>query len=137
MKTMLLGVLLMAVVLAVPSFAGDQLSVRLVEVKYSDADQKTDAGLEDVIGILKRNLASAHYRLADSCVVALPVNETLTLGEYTLKCSGTEKDLSVTVLRFGKQVLRTAKVPVQGRKPFIIGGLPGKTGLMMLVFLAK
>lgn len=138
MKTILLGTILLAAVAAVPCLAGDQLSIRLVEARQSGGAEPQDGvGLEDVIEMLKRNLASARYRLVDSCVLSLPADETLVLGEYTLKCSGSRKDLSVTVLRFGKQVLRSASVPVQGRKPFIIGGLPGKSGLMLLVFVGR
>lgn len=137
MKATLIGTLLLAVFLSAPSFAGDQLSIRLVEAKFGGDDRQSGPGLEDVIDILKRSLASANYHLVDSCVVTLPADGTQTLGEYTLKYSGTRKSLSVTVLRFGKQVLRTASVPVQANKPFIIGGLPGKSGLMMLVFLAR
>ena len=139
MKTRMLVAILFALVLVVPAFAGNQLSIRLVEVNYiggSGGEEGVGVGLEDVIDILKRNLASANYRLVDSCVVALPADETRTIGEYTLKCSGTRRNLAVTVLRFGKQVLRTANVPVQPDKPFIIGGLPGKLGPMLLVFVA-
>ncbi|MEI6970129.1 MAG: hypothetical protein WCL44_01310 [bacterium] len=136
MKTTLLATILFTAMLAAPCLAQSQFSIRLVEARQSGgADPQDGVGLEDVIDMLKRHLVSARYRFVDSCTVKLPADDTLTLGEYTVKCSGNRKNLSVTVLRFGKQVLKTASVQLKDKKPFIIGGLPGKTGLMLLVFM--
>jgi len=136
MRPILFGIVLLWIVLTVPCYAGNELSVRLVEA-VQGADEQSSAGLEDVIGILKRSLASANYRLVDSCIIQLPASAEQTLGSYTIKCSGTQKNLAVTVLRHGKEVLKTANIPLQGTKPFILGGLPGKSGVMLLVFLVK
>lgn len=136
MKPILVGIVLLSVVLSVPCLAGNELSIRLVEA-VQGGDEQSGAGLEDVIGILKRSLASANYRLVDSCVIQLPASAEKTLGAYTIKCSGTQKNLTVIVLRSGREVVKTSNIPLQGTKPFILGGLPGKSSVMLLVFLVK
>lgn len=136
MKSVLLGIVLLAAVTVTPCYAGGLLSIRLVE-STKGGDGQNAAGLEDVVDILNRSLASANYRLVDTCTVQLPANSEATIGAYTLKCSGTQKNLVVTVLRHGKEVVKTANIPLQAGKPFILGGFREKNSVLLLVFMVK
>jgi len=124
--------------LAMPCFAAEeQLSIRLVE---ATSDEKADAeGLKDIVAILKKNLAYSNYRLLASCTIALPFAdeiETRVLGDYTVKLSGPRDNLSVSIFRGNKRALKTT-ISLQVDKPFMLGGLPGQTGKLILVFLVN
>ena len=131
-----LATILLAVAVCTPCLADSQLSVRLVEA-VPQGDQRSGEGLEDVIEILKKSLAVADYRLVDSCTITLPAGGSQTLGDYTIKCTGTRKNLAVNVFRGDREIVRSTNVPLHRDKPFILGGLPGRSGKMLLVFLVK
>ena len=139
-KYLLPIVLLISLIAPPASFAGDTLSIRLVEASTVTGG-KVEKGLEDVARAMKSMLSSFNnYRLVASNTQRVPAkSKTVALGEYSIKCSGKQKSMKIYVYRSGKIVTRTPKgTYLQDNKPFILAGLPGsKTGSLMLVFVIK
>jgi hypothetical protein len=119
---------------AIPAMAGD-LSIRLVEA--TNGEGVSSSGLEDVVEVLKRNLAYQNYTLAGEATVGLPAKgETRQLRNYTVVFSGPKDNLSITVKQGSKRLLATT-VKIESGTPLILGGFPSKTGKMVLVFVAE
>ena len=127
--------ILAAWLVALPCLAGDQLSIRLV--KASNSDRGSSAGLQDVFAKLAKSLPYKHYSLVASGSLRLPAKKAVQqLGEYTVRCDGKQSELSITVQRKGKQVLRkTANLP--DGTHLIVGGFPTAGGKLILVFVAR
>ena len=133
-------VLLLTCLATRDAFAGDTLSIRLIEAS-NVANGKVDSGLEDVAHAMKSMLTNFNnYHLVASNSQQVPVkNTTIVLGEYTVKCSGKQKSMKIYVYRGSKLVTHTPKgTYLQDNKPFILAGLLGsKTGSLMLVFVVR
>lgn len=135
MKRGPLGIILLCLSLALSCQAGSVLTVRLVE--GLPANTGSPQGLEDVIGALKNTQMAASFRLLDSTTIALPAAaEAHAMGGLTIQCAGEPKNLSITVFKGGKQMLKTT-LTLQDKKPFILGGLGGRRGKMVLIFLLR
>ncbi len=119
---------------AAPCEAGRSLSIRLVHA--SNKQKGNNAGLQDVIQVL-RTLRYNHYRLVASASLGLPPgNGAASLGGYTVRCSGPQKSLKITVSRGRRQLVNTT-VSLRDGKPIILGGLPSQEGKLILVFVAR
>ena len=122
-------------VLAAPCMAEEQLSVRIAEAAPSHS--QTDEALKDVIAVLKRVLGDTNYKLVAQCAVSLPANETRTLGQYTIACSGPKNNLTISVSRDRKEIVKTT-VSFQKNSPFIVAdNLPGMKKGQALVFVVR
>ena len=126
---------LLCLAAATPCLAGRSLSVRLVHA--TNEGQGSAAGLEDVQHALKQSLPYTTFRLLSSASVPLPANnDAASLDSVTIRCSGSQESLTITVNQGGKQILNTT-VNLRDGKPFILGGLPAKEGKKVLVFVAR
>jgi hypothetical protein len=124
---------------ATSCIAGDSLSIRLVEASEQASTNKADAALADIVSIMQKSpvFRFASYRLAGSSSMRLPARKySRVLDGFKIRCDGKQDDLSITVYRNKKQLLKTT-VSLKDNKPLMFGGLPGKTGKMILVFLTK
>jgi hypothetical protein len=135
MTTRILWILALSCLLALPAAAGDALSIRLVEATN---DEKGDnAGLEDVIDVLKKNLSYKTYTLVAKASVALPAkNAVHTLGKFTVTCSGKKDKFTISIARDKKELLNTS-VKLQPGSPLVLGGFSSEKGKMALVFVVE
>lgn len=114
--------------------AGSSLSVRLVHA--SNKQPGNGAGLGDVIHVL-RTLRYKNYRLVSASSLRLPANNaTTSLSGYSVRCSGPQSGLKITVSRGNRQLVNTT-VSLRDGKPIILGGLPSGEGKLILVFVAR
>jgi hypothetical protein len=129
----LLCLLLLGVAQA--GFAGTALGIRLVEA--SNRGKGVAQSLGNVAPLLRNNMPFDTYQLLTAKSVSLPANATMDMGYgLVVRCSGPQKNLSVSVLRRGKTVLQST-VEVKDRSPVILGGFPAEGGKMILILLAQ
>ena len=132
---MKVGVGLLVFLLA-PSLclAGERLSIRLVEASN---DGKGAAGVEDIAGMLRKNINYQSFALLGRGSMPLPAqNAASRIGAYTVTGSGPQNNLSIRVRKGGSEVLSTT-VRLKDRTPLVVGGFPGGKGKMVLVFVAE
>ena len=133
MKSIIPAAAILCICLAMPCLGGN-LSIRLAEA--SQDGQGVAPSLRDVADALKQ-VGFGDCRMVSSVSVLLPaVDRTVSLGEFTVKCSGPQNNLQVSVKQGGKELLNTT-INLQTNKPFVLGSLSGKKSKMALVFLAK
>lgn len=121
-----------------PCSAGTVLTMRLVEaVEKSETEPQKIDELDDIMEMLKRNLAANEYRLIASSSVELPADNSMSrLAGYSVRCSGTQDNLTIQIREGKRRLLRTTVILIDG-KPLVLGGFPSKTGKMIFVFLAE
>ena len=136
MNKPLLAYLLPAIaLLAAPVLAGSQINIRLIEA--TDSGTGNPAGLADVIGVLKRSLVYKNYSLVAQASLPLPAaNRVVTLGSYSVSCSGQQGSLAISVRRGGRVMLNT-NISLRDNRPLIVGGFPSGRGKRVLVFVAR
>ena len=134
MKRWLLSlVLLMG--LAATAQAGSQVSIRLVAILPGPSSDSV--GVDDVLAVLKKNIGENRYMVSAEDKISLPAdNQAVSLVDVTVVCSGTQKDLQISVRHKGKQLINT-NVSLEDGKPFILGGASGKKSKFVLVFVAR
>lgn len=128
---------LLLAVLLVSGLAGraaDALSIRLVEASREVATP--DAALADVADILSRNLPFASYRIEAAASLPLPARQTVSLGGYTLTCTGPADELLLAVRR-GNRTLISTLLRLQRGTPVIVGGFPSARGRQIFVLVAR
>ena len=126
-----LGLMFMAGV----SFAGSTLSVRLVEASH--AGQGMDTGLGDVSQLLRDNLPFKSFQLLASRSLSLPADGVASLSRgLVARCSGDQRNLSVTVESGGRKVMQST-VELRDGTPLIMGGFSSGKGKLILILLAK
>ncbi len=123
---------------AAPGFAENLLTMRLIEaIEKSDSEPRGIDELDDIMEMLKRNLAANEYRLVASTSVALPAADTVSrLDGYSVTCSGDRDSLTILIREGKRRLLRTTVVLSEG-KPLVFGGFPSKLGKMIFIFLAE
>jgi hypothetical protein len=123
-------------VLASAAHAGSELGIRLVEANSRRGGM--GPGLEDVAGLLRENLPFNTFRLVSSGALRLPARgSTADLGSgLAVTCSGSQRNLSVTVTRGRRPLLRTT-VALRDDRPWILGGFPGGDGKLIVILLAR
>ncbi len=120
--------------LALPAAAGT-VSIRLVEA--TDQRAGVDPGLEDVAAALRNSLVFKGYALLATASTSLPgTGSPVVLGPYEVRCTGPQNLVNIEVFHGHKRVLRTS-VSLLGNSPVIVGGFAGKTGKIILVFMAR
>jgi hypothetical protein len=125
-------ILLMA---AAPVLAEPVLTIRLVEA--SNKGQGVGPGLGDVGPLLQNNLRFNSFRLINSGSLPLPAGGNVSLGQdLAARCVGDPRNLSVTILRGSKVVLKST-VELQRGTPFIMGGLPAEGGKLIVVLIVR
>ena len=135
MNTRFYTVVLLTLLMASTSLAGNNLSIRLVEA--GNRKKASSSGVPDVISILKKSFSYNSYNLTASGRMTLPAKKsTQKLGEYVVTCSGKQKNLSIRVMHNNKTIINTT-VSLHDNKPVMVGGFPAKNGEFILVFIAK
>jgi len=136
MNKPLLAYLLPAIaLLAAPVLAGSQITIRLIEA--TDSGTGNPAGLADVIGVLKRSLVYKNYSLVAQASLPLPAaKRVVTLGSYSVSCSGQQGNLAISVKR-GNRVMLNTNISLRDNRPLIVGGFPSGRGKRVLVFVAR
>jgi len=125
---------ILCVCLAMPGLAGGNLSIRLAEA--TPEEKGVPPSFSDVAAAL-RQVGFADCRLVASVAVFLPAkNWTATLGEFSVKCSGPQNNLEVSVRQGGRELLNTT-INLQTGKPFVLGSLSGRKSKMAMVFLVR
>lgn len=114
--------------------SADALSIRLVEASRESAPPV--AALADVADILSRNLPFASYSLQGSQSLALPARQTVSLGGFTLTCTGPAEELQLAVRR-GNRTLISTLLRLQRGTPVIVGGFPSARGRQIFVIVAR
>jgi hypothetical protein len=76
------------------------------------------------------------FSLKAQATLPLPATGQARLGDYTVACSGPQKQVSIRVTRGKQQVLDTVVSLVDG-KPFVAGGFPAEDGQHLLVFTTR
>lgn len=133
MRTIVLSAVVL-VCLTASVHAGSQIDVRLVTILPGSSSDSS--GVDDIIGVLKKNIGENRYSVAGQDTIGLPASgQTSDLGNVLLTCSGDQKNLQITVSTKGKVIVNT-NVELESGKPFILGGTQGKTKFV-LVFVAK
>jgi threonine dehydrogenase-like Zn-dependent dehydrogenase len=116
------------------AWAGDLVSLRLVR---ADNQGGVDAAVKDVQQAMGKDFAYKGFHLEAQGAVQLSASKPVTLGGYTVECSGSAQALVVKVSRDGKAVLSTTVALAPG-KPLILGGWPAAGGArQMLVLVAQ
>jgi hypothetical protein len=134
-STRLLVLSLVAALTALPVFAAEALTIRLV--RASNGDGGMSEGLGDLQGILSGNLPFNRFQLIDSQTVLLPASSTVQLaGGFAVRCNGRQTALSVAVSRQGRQALSTT-ISLERGKPLILGGFPDGDGKLLVVLVAR
>ena len=130
-----LTVLLLICVMASSACAADTLFIRLV--RASNTDEGIDPQLRDVVQMLRRTLVFKSYSLIGAARHRLPTKGMESrLAEFSVRCSGTQRNLRITVRR-GRSVLLNTTVDLKDNIPLVLGGFPGKGGHQVLIFLAE
>lgn len=111
------------------------VKIRLVEA-FNSNQASVSSGLQDVSGILKKNLRFNSFKLLGSNIVNLPANAPVTIGPYQLILTGDSGNLSVRVLKDRKNIFQS-KVKLIQNSPVLIGGFQGKTGKIIFIFNSK
>ncbi len=115
--------------------AAGSLSIRLVQA--SNRGQGVGDGLSDVAELLRGNMPFNTYALLATRSLALPADGAMPMGEgLTVRCSGRQGNLQVTVTRDGRAVLQTT-VELQDGIPLIVGGIPTERGKLIFILLAR
>ena len=137
MTTRWITLLLAFAFLAAPALAGDKMDIRLVAILPGVPADST--GVDDIVGLLKKNLGENRYDLAGQDSISLPANQTkVSLAHVILLCSGSQKNLQISVstrTSKGKSLIDT-NVSLEDGKPFLLGGT-GKKTKFVLVFVTK
>jgi hypothetical protein len=132
LRTSLTGALI--AFLAVTGWSGTTLSVRLVEASPKPAS--SSVGLEDVVGILSRNLPYASFTLQDSQTIALPANQSVSMGGFSVTCTGAQQELQLAIKRDGRALISTI-LRLNDGTPLIVGGFPSANGKQIFVLVAR
>ena len=118
-----------------PAFAGNAISVRLVEAH--NESEEVAGGLGDVIGTLRKNLQYKGFALLGSKSMALPADGTVGLGRgFKVRCKGEQSGLHVTVLK-GKEAVLETTLNLRDGSPVVLGGFQSKRGRVLLVLVAR
>lgn len=137
MKRLILSFLLLTCLAAAAdpgANTGAQVSVRLVAIMPGPASDSS--GVNDILDALKNTLGDKRFLLSAEDKIVLPADQQrITLEHVTLVCSGTQKNLQISVSIKGKQVIST-NVELEDGKPFILGGT-AKKSRFALVFVVK
>lgn len=113
--------------------AGGVLSVRLVEAHNRPRSQANKPfGMSS---LLESNLPYKQYDLLQERSMSLPASGAVTLREFSVRCSGPQNNLKVTILRNGKVVLDTT-LSLRDGKPVFLGGFPSQKGKLLIALVA-
>lgn len=115
------------------SQAGSELFIRLVR---ASTIPNVDPAVQDVVQAMSGSFAFKGFSLKAQTTVPLPTNAVVSLGDYTIACSGSQKQLSIRVTRDKRQMVDTVVSLVDG-KPLVVGGFPAMDGHYLLVFTAR
>jgi hypothetical protein len=113
--------------------AGNALLIRLVRASNTPG---IDPAVQDVVQAMGANFTFKGFSLKAQTTVTLPASGQVRLGDYTVACSGAQKQLSIRVTRGKQQMLETVVSLVDG-KPIVVGGFPADDGHHLLVFTAR
>ena len=120
---------------ATSTFAGSTLSVRLVEASNSGGGMGT--GLNDVSHLLQSNLPYRSFQLLGARSMTLPADSSAAMGRsVTVKCSGAQDGVSVTVDIAGRTALQST-VSLRDNTPLVLGGFSSGKGKLIVILLAK
>ena len=117
---------ILALVVAVGLFGqaamAETLHVHMVQASNNGA-AKMDGSLKSFEKLLKSNLPFKRFTLVDKKTVPLPGGKPMPLKDYTLTCTGTAANLSISLAHKGRNVM-TSNVKIEEGKPLIVGGFP-------------
>lgn len=135
MRTLRTSFLAMAITAsALTGWGGTALSVRLVEA--SPKTSNSSGGLEDVVGILARNLPYTSFTLQGEQTLTLPTRQTVQIGGFTVTCTGTQQELQLAIQRGGRVLISTI-LRLQDSTPVIVGGFPSANGKQIFVLVSR
>tara|TARA_B100000609_G_C17021502_1_gene333921 strand:+ start:255 stop:674 length:420 start_codon:yes stop_codon:yes gene_type:complete len=129
-------ILIAAAIFSFASYAGDSVSLRLVEA--SNSSDIVSAELSDVAATLQKNLPFRSLKLLDSKMTAVPAaNSRITMaGGYVIVCNGPQDKLQISISK-GKKEMVTSTVELQDQVPLFIGGFPAGESRILLVLISK
>jgi hypothetical protein len=133
----LLLILSLALAASVSAWAGDQLTLRLVDARNVRGISAEDKELQDVNTVLRNSLPFNSFTLLDTQRIKLPADSTVAMARgFKVTCSGPQEKLTIRVEQGGKELLSTS-VELQDSKPLIIGGFANQGGRLILVVVAR
>lgn len=126
-------ILLFSLLAAAPVWAGQELSVRLVEA----SNRKPTRKLGDGFGFMRSNLPFSQFETVDRKSMPLPAaGEVQLQGGFRVVCSGDQFNLTVSIYRHGALQLTTI-LSLQDGKPAVLGGFPGESGRLLVELVAR
>jgi hypothetical protein len=127
--------LVLFVASVLPVLAGGQVSVRLVAMLPGNASDSV--GVDDVLGALKKNIGEHRYLAEVENSINLPANkQEVPMVEVSVIGSGDKDNFQIEIRRKNKAIINTT-VKLDPGKPFILGGIDGKKGKYILVFVIR
>ena len=121
--------------LAFNIYAGDRVSIRLVEA--SNNGSNISSKLQDVHSILQSQIAYKNYNLVGSTSCQLPADQTLKMAYgFKLKCSGKQQNFTLSVKQKKVELLKTT-LNLKDGKPVVLGGFPHGKSKLLLILLVK
>jgi hypothetical protein len=127
--------LLFALACPLQASAGQTVSVRLVEAHGEG--QGLSPALNDVAGMLRKNLPYPRFDLLDSRNLKLPSDGTLQMrGGITMQYGGSAGAFRVAMRR-GKTPLLSTTIALTKGRPFILGGFKGSRGRVLVLLVLK
>lgn len=113
--------------------AGETVLVRLVRASNVPG---IDPAVQDVKQAMSDNFAFKGFSLQDQKTFTLPADTTFTLGEYSIKCQGSQRQLKIFVGQNKKLLVNTDVTLIDG-KPLVVGGFPAQDGHNLIVFTSR
>lgn len=127
--------LLLALLFGCAALAARAETLHIRLLRASHAEGPVAPALQDVMPALRSSLVFKSYELMDQARQTLPPPDgaTVSLGGYTVTCTGSATQLSIRITRGRQGIIDTVAALRRGH-PLILGGFGGGGGQAIFVF---